>query len=225
MTAQRMRFNPAPGWPAPPAGWLPEPGWTPDPSWPPAPPDWPLLVADVVVSPLGRVGVIDQAAARAPTPAAPLYAKGHSGQITFDGQFITLTRKGFVARTQVGKGEKRIPLASVTSVQWKPAVLEGYIQFSLAGGNETRSKFGRQTRDARTDENSVSFTKGQQPGFERLRTAIENAIAERYAPTAVVAPVAAAPDLADQLARLADLRDRGVLTDEEFQVQKARLLE
>jgi hypothetical protein len=32
------------------------------------------------------------------------------------------------------------------------------------------------------------------------------------------------PDVADELAKLADLRDRGALTDAEFEVQKARLL-
>lgn len=33
------------------------------------------------------------------------------------------------------------------------------------------------------------------------------------------------PSLADELAKLADLRDKGVLTDEEFQVRKRKLLE
>lgn len=32
------------------------------------------------------------------------------------------------------------------------------------------------------------------------------------------------PDLAQQLRQLADLRDQGILTDAEFQTQKARLL-
>lgn len=36
-----LRFNPAPGWPIPPAGWIAPPDWLPDPSWPPAPPGWP----------------------------------------------------------------------------------------------------------------------------------------------------------------------------------------
>ncbi len=35
-------------------------------------------------------------------------AKGYNGQASFDGRFITITRKGFVARGSVGKGEKRI---------------------------------------------------------------------------------------------------------------------
>jgi len=35
-------FNPPPGWPKPPAGWIPPKGWTPDPSWPPLPEGWQL---------------------------------------------------------------------------------------------------------------------------------------------------------------------------------------
>ena len=35
---------------------------------------------------------------------------------------------------------------------------------------------------------------------------------------------ATAPDVADELGKLADLRDRGVLTEAEFQQQKAKLL-
>ncbi|HUZ28971.1 MAG TPA: SHOCT domain-containing protein [Solirubrobacteraceae bacterium] len=32
------------------------------------------------------------------------------------------------------------------------------------------------------------------------------------------------PDVADQLTKLADLRDRGVLSDAEFETQKAKIL-
>ena len=37
-------------------------------------------------------------------------------------------------------------------------------------------------------------------------------------------PAAPAPSMTEELARLADLRERGVITEEEFQAQKARLL-
>lgn len=40
------RFNPAPGWPVPPRGFVPAPGWRPDPSWPEAPPGWQFWVDD-----------------------------------------------------------------------------------------------------------------------------------------------------------------------------------
>jgi hypothetical protein len=39
------RFNPPPGWPAPPTrDWLPEPGWAPDSTWPATPVGWQFIV-------------------------------------------------------------------------------------------------------------------------------------------------------------------------------------
>lgn len=107
-------------------------------------------------------------------------AKGYNGQASFDGRFVTITRNGFVARSTVGKGEKRIPLKSLTAVQWKPAthLARGYIQFTIAGGVERRSRFGRATKDALNDENSVVFPPRHQEAFQALRDAVEEAIAE-----------------------------------------------
>jgi endonuclease YncB( thermonuclease family) len=42
-----LRFNPPPGWPRPPHGWLPPPDWKPDPSWPHAPPGWQYVINDL----------------------------------------------------------------------------------------------------------------------------------------------------------------------------------
>jgi hypothetical protein len=108
----------------------------------------------------------------------PIEVEGHTGQVTFDGFFVTIHRKGFRARAIVGKGEKRIPLPSIAAVQWKPAgaMVNGFIQFTVPGGNERRSKFGSQTTDASKDENSVVFTKRQMPDFAKLRAAVEQAM-------------------------------------------------
>jgi hypothetical protein len=46
MTARTARFNPPPGWPPAPTGWVAPPGWQPDPSWPEPPPGWQLWVED-----------------------------------------------------------------------------------------------------------------------------------------------------------------------------------
>jgi hypothetical protein len=42
MTDEHLDFNPPPGWPRPPDGWVPPKGWTPDPAWPDPPGDWQL---------------------------------------------------------------------------------------------------------------------------------------------------------------------------------------
>lgn len=154
-----------------------------------------------------------------------LSAKGTNGTIHFDGQTITLERSGFGARMSVGKGEKRIPIASVTAVQWRKASLTtGFIQFTLAGGVERRSRPGHSGGDARTDENSVTFHARQQPAFEPIRAAIEAAIAQQHAPQAAVAAPGAAASIADELAKLAGLRDQGIISPADFEAAKARIL-
>lgn len=196
------RWNSPPNWPSPPAGWTPPEGWQPDPAWGPAPNGWEFWIG-------------------------PLRATGGTGMVVVDDDFVSIVRTGVRARLVVGKGEKRIPLSSISGVQWKPAglVIEGFIQFTLAGGNERRSKFGSQSFDAAKDENSVVFTKGQQPAFEAVRARVEKAVADRGRPQAAATAAApAAPDLVDQLQRLAGLRDQGVLTEAEFQAKKADLL-
>jgi hypothetical protein len=46
VTARATRFNPPPGWPPAPAGWVAPPGWQPDRSWPEPPPGSQLWVED-----------------------------------------------------------------------------------------------------------------------------------------------------------------------------------
>ncbi|MGH4015246.1 MAG: DUF4429 domain-containing protein [Pseudonocardiaceae bacterium] len=147
-----------------------------------------------------------------------MQVKGHTGTVEFARTSVTITRTGFLARASVGKGGKRIPLGQITAVQFKPAgiLVNGFIAFTVGGGNEQRSRFGRQTTDAAHDENGVIFWTRQQAAFEQLRDAIE---------AAMVTPAGAVqPDAVDQLRRLAELRDAGVVSSEEFNTAKARLL-
>ena len=137
--------------------------------------------------------------------------KGSNGQVVcFDGQFVTITRKGFIAR------EKRLPISQIAAVQWKPAgwAWNGFIQFTVPGGN-------KQTTRAAKDENSVMFTKKQMPEFERLRAAIDEAIVRQHAPQAAGSSEGS---ITDELTKLAALRDQGVITDADFEAGKAKVL-
>ena len=151
--------------------------------------------------------------------------KGRGGEIEFDGHFITIRHTGALGRMSVGKGDKRIPITSITAVQIKPAgaMVNGYIQFTLPGGNEKRSGFGKQTIDAAGDENSVIFTKNQEEDFLKLRDAVEKAMIERSGPQVIVS-APAGPSKLEQLKQLGELRDAGVLTAEEFEVEKGKLM-
>ncbi|MNT96985.1 hypothetical protein D3C72_2392060 [compost metagenome] len=62
------------------------------------------------------------------------------------------------------------------------------------------------------------FVKKQEKDFEGLRDAIQAAL------NAPRIDVSGSSSSIDQLEKLANLLDRGVITDAEFQVQKAKLL-
>jgi hypothetical protein len=63
---------------------------------------------------------------------------------------------------------------------------------------------------------------------ERVKVLVDDAVARAKGGIATGPPSATGPtpppDLADQLRKLADLRDQGILTEAEFATQKAKLL-
>ena len=114
------------------------------------------------------------------------------------------------------KGEKSISYRSISAVQLRmpDGYTAGYIQFSVLGGVE--SKLGLFA--ATTDENTVVFTDGQSAGMLALRAYLNRRteIAHRQN--------GAASSVADELSKLAELRERGILTQDEFDQQKNVLL-
>ena len=156
--------------------------------------------------------------------AGVVRAVGYNGQVTVENDMLTISRKGMMATlVQGGKGDKRIPLRSITAVQLrKPlAGTDGYIQFSILGAVDSGGGFMR----ARGNENSISFYGSQLPAFEKVQQVVEEFI-RTGGQTQQPVVQAAAPqvDVADQLAKFADLRDKGILTEDEFQEQKRKLL-
>ncbi|MBF7010584.1 SHOCT domain-containing protein [Novosphingobium resinovorum] len=143
---------------------------------------------------------------------------GANVEVTDDG--IVIRRKGLVSFSLHGlKGDKRIPFGSIAAVQFKPAnmLTSGYIQFSIVGGVESRGGIIAATKD----ENTVLFKGGKQNKiFEQLREVVEAGVKRSRAP--VVASASITPT--EQLEKLAGLLDRGLLTREEFNQQKAALL-
>jgi len=105
-------------------------------------------------------------------------AKGYAGgRVSFDGRFVEIVKKGMAGLTGA-TGAKRIPVRSITAIQLKPAgrMTNGFIQFTISGGNERTARTGSATFNAANDENSVIFTRKQQGEFEALQRAIEDAM-------------------------------------------------
>ncbi len=147
-----------------------------------------------------------------------LSAKGIAGQVEADESFVTITRNGVRAKINYAeKGDKRIPISRISAVQFKSAgFTDGYIQFTMAGSSENRSGLFA----GRNDENTVQFKSKHQDDFDAIREHVEHEIVRLTSPAGSSAPESAA----DEIRKLSQLVAEGLLTDEEFRSQKARLL-
>lgn len=145
--------------------------------------------------------------------------------ISFDGRAVTITRPGGFMATH-RKGQKQFPVSAIAGIQFKePGMTVGFIQFTFGGEMERRRTGGTAT-DAVRDENAVVFNKRQLAEFVALRDAIQAAMTGPrldHLPPPAMQP-ASAPSVADELTKLAGLRDAGVLTQDEFDAAKRRLL-
>jgi len=133
--------------------------------------------------------------------------KGMTQSVLVEADAITISYR---ALYHGFKGDKRIPYGSITSVQYREAGswLAGYLQLSIKGALEWHGPVAQ-------DENAIQFDKSSDD-FGPLRDFINHKIA---------AGTGNAPaSVADELAKLAGLRDQGILTDDEFATQKAKLL-
>jgi len=145
-----------------------------------------------------------------------LQAKGVNGQIELYPNKVRILRKGLIGLlTQGLKGDKEILISSISSIQFKKAgaLTNGYIQFAFMGGKEANGGIFQATQD----ENTVMFNTKQQADFERIKEEVEKRMQTSGVPSS---PLSAA----DEIAKLADLRDKGILTEAEFQKKKKQIL-
>jgi uncharacterized membrane protein YdbT with pleckstrin-like domain len=110
----------------------------------------------------------------------------------------------------IAKDSMEIPLERINDVRFHQGVLE-----RLIGAGDLRI-------ESAGELGQNTFGDVRDP--ERIQKTIYETAELQRGPTHVEAPVASTASSADELARLAELRDRGVLTEEEFQTQKTRLL-
>jgi len=136
---------------------------------------------------------------------------------------VIISRKmGMKTLLQGLKGQKEIPIRSIVALQFKPAnmFISGYLQLTLTGGSEAKGGW----QQGGIDENTVEFIKSEESQFRKVKDlldakieAISNQVAGHAVQQAAIDPIA-------QLERLATLRSQGVLSDDEFAIQKAKLL-
>ena len=147
-------------------------------------------------------------------------AKGRNGSIELYQDKVTIKRKGALAfLTQGLKGDKDIRLTQVSAVQFKNAgiMTSGYLQLTVTGGNESRGGLFAGVND----ENTVMFLKKNQPEFIKIKKDIESKLS--LIDSAQTVNAGTTSNL-DELEKLASLRDKDIITEDEFNLKKKQLL-
>lgn len=140
--------------------------------------------------------------------------KGYNGTLLVTDTGIIIKRgiRGFLLGGATLRGDKTIPYSSIVAVQLKKAgITAGYLQLTLHGGSEAKGGVFQ----AATDENSISFYKGKNLDFKEAKEMIERHISGGSQKTA---------SNLDELERLADLKEKGIITQKEFEAKKKSLL-
>lgn len=146
-------------------------------------------------------------------------AKGHNGKIELYANKICLKKEGLMSMIAEGsKGDKNIMISAISSIQFKKSgLMNGYIQFTFTGSQEAKKGM----MESMSDENTLTFTSGQQKSFEKLRDMIEKRIESKNTPTVVTTSSLSS---ADEIMKFANLRDKGIITEDEFIQKKKELL-
>lgn len=140
--------------------------------------------------------------------------------ITVREESLTISRKGMLNTMNHGlKGEKTIPFKNITAIQLKkPGMTNGYIQFTLLGGNESKGGvFG-----AATDENTLMFSKKYWEEMVKLKKFIESQ--QSQLSNQNIINNISEKSIAEQIKEFKELLDLDIITQEEFDKKKQELL-
>ncbi|GGM74129.1 hypothetical protein GCM10010106_20840 [Thermopolyspora flexuosa] len=178
-----------------------------------------------------RAAVVDRGPADrflVAAPEPPLRFKAWDGAASFDGETVVFTWFwSGVTRAKYRAGDQRFRVADLEDVEWHaPGVASGSLRLKVRGRPMPPS--------AEDDVASVVFGVGYGLVHESLPFAAAVLAAIRAAAPAAATPrpleagerprPASATELAELVRKLGELRDAGLLTEEEFQAKKAELL-
>jgi len=149
--------------------------------------------------------------------------KGVNGQIELYEDIVVIKRKGALSKMTQGffKGNKDILINKISAIQLKEGTVftNGYIQFTLSGGNENTSGL----LEATHDENTVIFKKSDNDLAKQIRDKIyELQSNQDQSRNATI--INETSSTADEILKFKQLLDAGVITQEEFDAKKKQLL-
>ncbi|MEU8664110.1 PH domain-containing protein [Actinoplanes philippinensis] len=210
------KFNPPPGWPEAPGGWLPAEGWQPDPSWPPAPPGWQLVVE------LGD-------------PDTLWSAKGMTLTGLGGGKYRLTSTLLYFEKGIVSTNAQQVPVAHIIDVDMRQAMVQkargvGNVLVHVQRASSIEIVVLEDVPEPRTAVAIINETaRLGRLREQQLHNTHHYAGMAAHQPMAMAAPAAtaAAPapvDPMEQLRRLGELRQAGLVTDDEFTSKKSEIL-
>jgi predicted nucleic acid-binding Zn-ribbon protein len=172
-----------------------------------------LEEVDEEVRNLDRLKTLEEAANR-------IVVYSQLDTLKLEGDCVKIHRRGIANALAAGlNGERTILISSLTSVQMKPAawLSPGYILFSYAGSKP----FMGGLIDATQDPDAFIFGQESNGKIAEFKMKVEEKMREarRPAPTAI-----SSGGLPDEIRQLAALKQQGLLSQEEFEAAKKKLL-
>lgn len=189
---------------------------------------------EIAAAPMQKLGRKEQQAVEKnllPGEAVICQVVGASNQaLVVTNRKTLIIKAGFMAGATFGAKVTSFDLRTVASVEVRVNMMTGTLQIS-AGGLQTSDKgyWGTGRESAFQSPNVIPFPRGQENDFQRAAAIIRELAAAAHTPASPTAQTEApaasiAPDPIEQLRKLAELKDAGVLTAQEFNRKKADIL-
>jgi Short C-terminal domain len=155
-----------------------------------------------------------------------LYAQGNSDQtVVLTDRHVFILKTGFMAGQSFGGKATSFAYGQITAVEVRVSMMSGIFEIRAAGMSATDiSYYGNSKDSAYKAPNAIPINKNRAALFQDVAKRIRERIDATHS---AQAPSAASPPPADipgQLRQLAELRDAGVVTPEEFASKKSELL-
>jgi hypothetical protein len=141
-----------------------------------------------------------------------------SNELELSGSNVIIRKRGVANMMASGlNGDRTIAISTITSIQLKKAGwVPGYILFSYAGSKP----FSGGIIEATQDPDSLMFDKTLNEEVEEFKNKVEEIMRTSKSPS-IGNP---ASSLTDEIMKLATMKENGILSEEEFNAAKKKLL-
>ena len=145
---------------------------------------------------------------------------------------IIIIKAGFSSGAMFGQKAKSFLFEHITTVEVSCGLIEGRIQVTTPGTIESAHGWRQifplnASIDANQAENVVTFTRDQKNKFQVAAEIIRNIISLKKKPQQILQQqiIQQTESLPDMLKKIAELKELGIISEEEYQAKKKSLLE